>query len=90
MVRQIRKSYQSDISDKDWQIIEPYIPKPRTKRGRKRERPLRFFIMILTVQVRGIGNILGKSLYSIAVLYIRLWSRFSIIDVKRYSIKNIN
>ncbi|VVB85122.1 Uncharacterised protein [uncultured archaeon] len=30
MVKQIRKSYQSDISDKEWQIIEPHIPKPKT------------------------------------------------------------
>ncbi len=41
MVKQIRKSYQSDLSDKDWQIIEPHIPKPITKRGRKREHPFR-------------------------------------------------
>ncbi len=41
MVKQIRKSYQSDLSDKKWQMIELHIPKPKTKRGRKREHPLR-------------------------------------------------
>ncbi len=36
-----RISYQTDLSDKEWQKVEPNIPKPKTKRGRKREHPLR-------------------------------------------------
>jgi putative transposase len=52
MVKQIRKSYQSDISDKEWQIIEPHIPKSKTKRGRKREHPLREIINAIFYVVR--------------------------------------
>ncbi len=36
-----REPYQTDLSDDEWQRIEPYIPKPKTKRGRKREHPYR-------------------------------------------------
>lgn len=31
-----RKPYPTDLSDAEWQKIEPHIPKPKTKRGRKR------------------------------------------------------
>ena len=34
-------SYQSDISDKDWQKVEPHIPEPKSKKGRKRKHALR-------------------------------------------------
>ncbi len=44
MVKQIGKSYQSDLSGKDWQIIELHIPKQKTKQGRKREHSLREII----------------------------------------------
>ena len=36
-----RKPYPSDLSDAEWQKIEPLIPKPRTNRGRKRKHPIR-------------------------------------------------
>jgi len=36
-----RKPYPSDLSDAEWQRIEPLIPKPKTNRGRKRKHPLR-------------------------------------------------
>ena len=36
-----RKPYPSDLSDEEWERIEPYIPKPRTKRGRKRRHTIR-------------------------------------------------
>ncbi len=39
-----RTSYQTDLSDKEWQKVEPNIPKPKTKRGRKRQHPLRELI----------------------------------------------
>ncbi len=47
-----RKSYQTDLSDKEWQKVEPYIPKPKTKRGRKREHPLRELINAIFYVVR--------------------------------------
>src|SRR3970040_953031 len=36
-----RKPYQTDLSDAEWQRIESCVPKPKTKRGRKREHPYR-------------------------------------------------
>ena len=36
-----RKPYPTDLSDAEWQKIEPLIPKPKTKRGRKRKHPIR-------------------------------------------------
>jgi putative transposase len=36
-----RKSYPSDLTDAEWQLIEALIPKPRTKRGRKRKHAIR-------------------------------------------------
>ena len=36
-----RKPYQTDLSDAEWQRIESCVPKPKTKRGRKREHPFR-------------------------------------------------
>ena len=36
-----RKPYPTDLTDAEWQFIEPLLPKPRTKRGRKRQHPLR-------------------------------------------------
>ena len=36
-----RKPYPTDLSDAEWQEIEPLIPKPKTNRGRKRKHPLR-------------------------------------------------
>jgi putative transposase len=36
-----RKSYSTDLSDGQWQQIEPLMPKSKTTRGRKREHSLR-------------------------------------------------
>ena len=36
-----RKPYSTDLSDAEWQSIEPLIPKPSTNRGRKRKHPIR-------------------------------------------------
>jgi len=36
-----RKPYPTDLSDAEWQEIEPLIPKSKTNRGRKRKHPLR-------------------------------------------------
>jgi putative transposase len=42
-------SYQSDISDKNWQMVEPHIPKPKTKRGRKREHAIRIIFNAIAI-----------------------------------------
>lgn len=47
-----RISYQTDLSDKEWQKVECHIPKPKTKRGRKREHPLRELIDAIFYVVR--------------------------------------
>ena len=36
-----RIPYPSDLSDIEWEIIEPLIPTPRTNRGKKRVHPYR-------------------------------------------------
>ncbi len=36
-----REPYQTDLSDDEWQRIELHIPKPKTKRGKKREHSYR-------------------------------------------------
>lgn len=36
-----RIPYPSDLSDKEWEIIEPLIPIPQTNRGRKRTHSYR-------------------------------------------------
>jgi putative transposase len=36
-----RKPYPTDLSEVEYQKIEPHLPKPKTKRGRKRIYPLR-------------------------------------------------
>jgi transposase len=35
-----RLPYPSDLSDTEWEIIEPLIPTPRTNRGKKRFTPI--------------------------------------------------
>ena len=39
--RNERKAYPTDLSDAEWQKVEPHLPKRRSPRGRKREHPLR-------------------------------------------------
>lgn len=36
-----RKPYPSDLTDAEWQKIEPLIPRPKSRRGRKRKHPFR-------------------------------------------------
>lgn len=36
-----RKLYPTDLTDAEYQKIEPHLPKPKTKRGKKRVHPLR-------------------------------------------------
>jgi transposase len=34
-----REPYPIDLSDAEWEKVEPHIPKRKTKRGRKRDLP---------------------------------------------------
>ena len=36
-----RRPYPTDLTDEQWEIIEPLIPKPRSRRGRKRKHSYR-------------------------------------------------
>jgi transposase len=36
-----RESYPTDLSDTEWEKVEPHIPKSKTKLGRKREHSFR-------------------------------------------------
>jgi len=47
-----RKAYQTDLSDKEWETIEPNIPKRKSKRGRKREHPFREILNAIFYIVR--------------------------------------
>ncbi len=47
-----RTSYQTDLSDKEWQKVETCIPKPKTNLGRKRKHPLREIINAIFYVVR--------------------------------------
>jgi putative transposase len=70
-------SYQSDISDQDWQKVEPHIPKPKTKRGRKREHAIRvllnaiFYILRSGCQWRMMPHDFPP--WSTVYHYFRLW-----------------
>ena len=47
-----RKSYLSDLTDAEWQEIEPLIPKPKSNRGRKRKHPIREILNAIFYIVR--------------------------------------
>ncbi len=47
-----RKSYPSDLTDAEWQKIEPLIPKPKSNRGRKRKHPIREILDAIFYLVR--------------------------------------
>jgi putative transposase len=74
-----RKSYQTDLSDKEWEKIKPHIPIPKTKRGRKRDHPLReilnaiFYVMRSGCTWRMLPHDFPpwKTVYH----YFRLWRR---------------
>jgi putative transposase len=36
-----RQAYPTDLNDTEWQILEQYLPQPKTKRGRPRKHPWR-------------------------------------------------
>lgn len=80
-----RKTYQSDISDKDWEKVDPHIPKPKTKKGRKRQHPLReilngiFYVLRSGCQWRMIPHDFPP--WSIVYHYFRLWRLKGIWEV---------
>jgi len=47
-----RQSYPSDLTDTEWQKIEPLIPKPKSNRGRKRKHPIREILDAIFYVVR--------------------------------------
>ena len=47
-----RKSYQTDMSDEEWNKIEPHVPKRKTKVGRKREHSFREILNAIFYIVR--------------------------------------
>jgi len=77
MVNLLRVTYQSDISDKNWKKVEPHIPKPKTKRGRKREHAIRlifnaiFYILRSGCQWRMMPNDFPP--WNTVYHYFRLW-----------------
>jgi putative transposase len=47
-----RTAYPSDLSDKGWEIIKPYIPTPITNRGKKRIHPYREILNVIFYLLR--------------------------------------
>jgi len=74
-----REPYPSDLSDAEYQKIEPHLPKPKTNRGRKRVYPLReilnsiFYVLRTGCAWRMLAHDLPpwKTVYH----YFRLWRR---------------
>ena len=48
----MRRAYQSDLSDEEWEVIEPHLPHPRAP-GRPRLHPLREILDAVFYVVRG-------------------------------------
>lgn len=47
-----RKPYPTDLSDAEWQRIEPHLPKRKSTRGRKREHCLREIVNAILYVLR--------------------------------------
>ena len=48
----MRRAYQSDLSDEEWEVIEPHLPYPKAP-GRPRLHPLREILDAVFYVVRG-------------------------------------
>ena len=48
----MRRVYQSDLSDQEWEALEPHLPVPRAP-GRPRLHPLREILLVVFYMVRG-------------------------------------
>ncbi len=72
-------AYPSDLTDAEWEVLEPMMPKRKTKRGRPREVPFRqilngiFYLNKEGCQWRAIPKEFGpwQTIYH----YFRLWNR---------------
>ncbi len=62
----VRRAYPSDVSDREWEIIEPLLPKSKV-RGRKRETDLRevvnaiFYLLEEGCQWRALAHLLSAN-----------------------------
>ena len=48
----MRRAYQTDLSDEEWEVIEPHLPHPKAP-GRPRLHPLREILDAVFYVVRG-------------------------------------
>lgn len=73
----IRKTYQTDMSDKEWEKIEPHIPKRKTKVGRKRDHPFREIVNGIFYVVRSgcVWRMLPHDFppWQTVYYYLRIW-----------------
>jgi len=72
----MRAGYLTDLSDAEWQFIEPYLPKARSD-GRPRKHPLREILDSIFYLARGgcAWRLLPKDLppWKTVYHYFRLW-----------------
>lgn len=77
-----RRTYQTDISDKEWAKIERYIPERKTKRGRKRVHSFREILNAIFYIVRSgcVWRLLPHDFppWQTVYYYFRLWRRSGI------------
>jgi putative transposase len=52
MDKQPRKTYQTDLNDKPWELLEPLLPQKRGTRGRPRIWPMREILNAIFYVVR--------------------------------------
>lgn len=52
----LRKAYSTDLSDEEWSLIEPLLPKEANWGGRKRKHPLREILNAIFYSARNGNN----------------------------------
>lgn len=74
-----RKPYPTDLSDAEWQQIEALMPKPETRRGRKRKHSLREILnaIFYLLRVGCVWRMLPYDLppWKTVYHYFRLWRK---------------
>jgi len=77
-----RKSYQTDMSDEEWNKIEPHVPKRKTKVGRKREHSFREILNAVFYIVRSgcVWRMMPHDFppWQTVYTYFRIWKRSGI------------
>ena len=77
-----RKSYQTDMSDEEWNKIEPHVPKRKTKAGRKREHSFREILNAIFYIVRSgcVWRMMPHDFppWQTVYTYFRIWKRSGI------------